>query len=340
MKAAKANLSRALDRPDPTIRFYLFHGPDEAGSRALAIQLLKGLGDAEKFIVMGQAVKADPAALADEAGAMALFGGKRAIWIEPAGEEICEGVSALLETPASESAVIALAGQLRKSSGLLKLAESHPLALSHVSYVPEGRDLERVVAELAHQAGLRVRPDVAQRIASAANSNQAIVAQEIEKFALFLDARAGEQKELEHSTIDLLGADSAEGDLMRLGDLALAGNMGELLEELSRMPHGGGEAIPALRALQRRLMMLAPLRARVEHGERIDAVMTSMGKALFWKDKPLVQRLLTNWSAVRIAEAAARVGALERQLVFSGGSAEAALGEMMVTLARAGARRR
>ena len=90
MRADKAGLSRALTQPDPAIRFYLFHGPDEAGSRALAIKLLRGLGDAEKFVVLGQSVKIDPASLADNAGAMALFGGKRAIWIEPAGDEIVE----------------------------------------------------------------------------------------------------------------------------------------------------------------------------------------------------------------------------------------------------------
>ena len=47
MKAAKASLQGALDRPDPAVRFYLFYGPDEAGSRALALRLLKGLGNAE-----------------------------------------------------------------------------------------------------------------------------------------------------------------------------------------------------------------------------------------------------------------------------------------------------
>jgi len=340
MKAAKATLAKALARPDPAIRFYLFHGPDESGSRALAIQLLKGLGDAEKFIVMGQSVKSDPAALADEASAMALFGGKRAIWIEPAGDEIAEGVAALLDAPASESAVVALAGTLRKTSALLKLAETHPAALSHCSYVPEGRDMERVVIDLGHNAGLRVTPDLAQRLASAANNNQAIAAQELDKFALFLGAEPSSPKELDHATVDLLGADAAEGDLMRLGDLALAGRMDELLDELSRLPHGGSEAIPILRALQRRLLMIAPLRARIERGERVDAVMTSMGKALFWKDKPLVQRLLSTWPAERIAEAAARVSALERQVMLSPVSDEAALGETLVTIARAAARNR
>jgi len=340
MKAAKATLAKALERPDSAIRFYLFHGPDESGSRALAIQLLKGLGDAEKFIVLGQAVKSDPAALADEAGAMALFGGKRAIWIEPAGDEIAEGVAALLDAPASESAVVALAGTLRKTSALLKLAEAHPAALSHCSYVPEGRDMERVIIDLGLSAGLRVTPGLAQRLASAANNNQAIAAQELEKFALFLGAAPSSPKELDHGTVDLLGADAAEGDLMRLGDLALAGRMDELLDELSRLPRGGSEAIPILRALQRRLLMMAPLRARIERGERIDAVMTSMGKALFWKDKPLVQRLLSTWPAHRLAEAAARISALERQVMLSPVSDEAALGETLIMVARAAARNR
>ena len=340
MKAAKASLGAALDRPDPATRFYLFHGPDEAGSRALAIRLLKGLGDAEKFIVMGQSVKSDPAALADEAGAMALFGGKRAIWIEPAGDEIADGVSALLEAPASESAVVALAGQLRKTSALLKLAETHPASLAHCSYVPEGRDMERVVSDLGREAGLRIAPDVAARVAAASSNNQAIAAQEIGKFALFLGADPESPRDLDHATIDRIGADSAETDLMRLGDLALAGRIDALLDELGRLPHGGSEAIPVLRSLQRRLLMLAPLRARIEQGESVDGVMTSMGKSLFWKDKPLIQRLLSRWPADRLAEAAARVATLERQLMLSGVSVEAALGETLVTLARVSGRAR
>jgi hypothetical protein len=45
--------------------------------------------------------------------------------------------------------------------------------------------------------------------------------------------------------------------------------------------------------------------------------------------------LLSTWSADRIAEAASRVGALERELIFGMAESEAALGETLVTLARA-----
>ena len=339
MKSAKGQIDRALASPDPAVRFYLFHGPDESGSRALALNLLKGLGDAEKFIVLGQSIKSDPASLNDEAGAMALFGGPRAIWIEPAGEEIVDGVTALLEAAASESSVIALAGALRKSSALLKLAESHPRAWAHASYVPEGRDMERLVVELGRQVGLRMAPDVAQRVAGASGNDQAIAASELDKFALYLGARPDAPRELGHEAIDELGADSAEADWMRLGDLALAGQLNGLTEQLGRLPRGGSEAIPIVRALQRRLTMLAPLRARIERGESVDAVMTSMGKALFWKDKALMQRLLSGWSAARLAEAAERSVDLEKQLILGAAPVEASLAETLVAVARAGGRR-
>ena len=339
MKLVKGAIDRAIDRPDPAIRFYLFYGPDDAGSRHLATRLLNSLG-AEKFAVLGAAVKSDPAVLADEAGAMALFGGPRAIWIEPAGEEIADGVASVLDAGSVESPVIAIAGALRKTSGLLKLAEAHGAAAAIQSYIPEGRDADQMVVAAGRAEGLRIESDVATRLAAACGNNQAVVAQEVAKFALFLDAAPDRPRELTHEVVDLLGADSAEGNLMRLGDLALAGDGRQLLEEFERAAIGPGEVIPAVRALQRRLLQLAPLRGRVERGERVDGVLTSMGKALFWKDKPLMQRLLSNWNAERIAQAMERSAALERVAIFSEAPPVAALGEELVTIARAAGRRR
>ena len=114
--------------------------------------------------------------------------------------------------------------------------------------------------------------------------------QELGKFALYLKRGPRASLDLDPDTVDLLGADSSEADLMRLGDLALSGQMVALLEALGRLPHGGSRQCRC-RALQRRLLMLAPLRARVERGERVNAVMTSMGKTLFLKDKTLVALL-------------------------------------------------
>jgi DNA polymerase-3 subunit delta len=333
VKASKATVGRAVDQPDAKIRFYLFHGPDEAQSRALATRLLEALG-ASKFVLTGGAVKSDPAALADEASAMSLFGGKRLVWVEPATRDIEDGVAALLEGPPGESAVVAIAGALPKTSTLLKLAESSPEALAFAAYAPEGQDAERMVIDVARRFGLKVSPPVAARIADGADNDQAIVAQELQKLALYIDASPHAPKELDHGAIDDVGADTAEGDFQRLADLALGGELDELSGELARLPAAGSEAIPVIRSLQRRVLMLAPLRARVERGERVDAVMTSSARALFWKDKTKVQRMLSKWSAEDLMTVADRAGKLERSLMFTAAPDREALGEELIAIAR------
>jgi DNA polymerase-3 subunit delta len=333
MKATKANIGRAVDQPGANIRFYLFHGADEAQSRGLAARMLESLG-ATKTVISASAVKSDPASLVDEAGAMSLFGVKRLVWIEPATKDIEEGVAALLEGAEPENTVVAIAGTLPKSSALLKMAEASPLAIAYASYAPEGQDAERMVIDLGRRYGLKISPPVAARVADGAGNDQAIVGQELQKLALYIDASPHAPKELDHSAIDEVGADTAEGDFQRLADLALAGDIDELSEQLARLPAGGNEGIPVVRSLQRRLLMLAPARARVERGERSDTVMASLGRSLFWKDKSVVQRMLQKWSAEDLAMIADRAGKLERSLMFTAAPEREALGEELLAIAR------
>jgi DNA polymerase-3 subunit delta len=284
-------------------------------------------------------VKSDPAALADEAAAMSLFGEARLIWIEPAGDDIAAGVEALLEAQSSESPVAAIAGALRKTSALLKLAETSPDALAFAAYLPEGQDAQRMVAEVGRGFGLKVSATIAARIAAACGNDQAIAAQELQKLAIYLDASPQAPKDLDHEAIDAVGIDSAEGDVLRLADLALSGEVDALADELSRLLPGGSDGVPVVRSLQRRLIMLAPARARVEGGESPDAVMTSLGKSLFWKDKAMIARMLGQWDAERLAKVSERAGKLERGLIFSPAPAQEALGEELLAIAREARRR-
>ena len=333
MKANASAIGRAVDQPNPAVRFYLFHGPDESQSRALAARLLEALG-ASKFLVTAGAVKSDPASLVDEASAMSLFGGKRAIWIEPATKDIEEGVTSLLEGPAPESVVVAIAGALPASSALRKLAEASPQAVAFAAYLPEGDSAERMVSDLGRRVGLKIAPPMAARLAEACGNDQAIVAQELQKLALYVGASPETPRELEHDAVDAVGADSGEGDFLRLADLALTGEIDELAGELSRLPAGGSEAIPVVRSLQRRLLMLAPLRARMERGERVDGVMASAGRALFFKEKAKVQRMLLKWTAQELATVAGRAGKLEHALIFTPTPDREALGEELFAIAR------
>jgi len=338
VKATKQSIGRAVDQSNPQVRFYLLYGPDDAQSRALGQRLLRSLG-ASKFAVAAGEMKSDPATLSDEAGAMSLFGEPRVIWIEPAGDEIALGVEALLDAPSVESPVVAIAGALRKTSALVKLAEASPLSIAFAAYAPEGQDAERMVADLGRGFGLKVSPTVASRIAGAAGNDQALAAQELQKLAIYLDASPEAPKELDHEAVDAVGTSTAEADMSRLADLALTGDVDALSSELARMLPGGSEGIPVVRSLQRRLLMLAPARARIERGERPDAVMTSIGKALFWKDKAMISKMLIQWDAARLAKVAERAGKLERGLMLSPAPQQESLGEELLAIAREARRR-
>ena len=337
MKASKGNIGRALDQPDAKIRFYLLYGPDDAQSRGLGQRLTEALS-ASRFVISGSAVKSDPALLADEAGAMNLFGGTRVVWVEPAGDEITAGVEALLEANAAESPVVAIAGPLKKTSALVKLAEASPDAVAFAAYPLEGAEAARMVADIGRRFGLKVSAPVAARLADSCGNDQAIVSQELQKLALYIDASPQAPKELDHDAIDAIGADLPEGEVLHLADLALAGKLTDLAAELGQLPRGA-EGIPVVRALQRRLLQLAPARARIERGESPDAVVTSLGRALFWKDKPLVARLLSLWDSRRLATVAERAGKLEHELIFSDVPNQEALGEELIAIARAAGRR-
>lgn len=336
MKSNPRTLARSLDSPDADIRFYLFHGYDPAQSRAHAERLLKGLR-AEKADIAAASLKGDPAALADEAGAIGLFGGKRALWIEPAGDEIAEAAEALLQASAAESPTIAIAGVLRKTSKLLQLVEAHPLAFAHQSYELSERDAEQLVEALGMQEGLRLAPGVAAQIAAAANGERGIIVQELAKLALYLGASPEVPALVDPEALEAIGAGS-EGEWIHLGDVALSGDSAGVAEGFAGA--AAIEPISLLRASQRRIQMLAPLRAKVDEGRRPGDVVASAGKSVFFKEKELVTRLLAIWDSEALARISERLGALERRLMRSDSPPDAeAVGEELVAIARVARRR-
>lgn len=337
MKLTKDHIGRAVDQPDPRHRLFLLFGPDIAQARALGDRLIAALG-ASRLIMNGASIKADPASLPSEAGALSLFGGKRVVWVEPAGEDTLAGAIALLEAPPPESPVVAIAGDLKASSGLRKLAETSPMAVAIGCYPPSDAEAGRMVMDVGRRHGLEIGADVAARVAAACANDRALVDQELIKLALYLDASPNAPRRLDHDSLDAVGADTNDGNMIQLADSALAGDLDRLVEGLAQLSPGGTEAIPVIRALQRRLLILAPARARVERGQRAGDVMAAIGKSMFWKDKSLIEKLLAKWDAKRLAALSQRVGALERDLMFTPLPERDALGEELIAIARAARR--
>jgi DNA polymerase III subunit delta len=341
VKAKRGQIEQALKAPKPDTRFILLHGPDEAGSRAFLKLLASGLGEeAERVLLTGAELKEDPARLADEAASFSLFASARYIVVEPAGDDAAAAAEALLAAPEAGNPVVMIAGALKPASRLLKLALADPRVLAFASYAPEARDAERLVLDLARERGLSMAPDVARRIADAAAGNRAIIELELQKFALFADASPERPKAIDHETVELVGAASEEGDLSRLVDSVSGGDPASLEAELIRLSSQGVEGITLVRAVLRRMFLLARLRAEVERGNSVSSVMASQGKAIFWKEKDAVSRQLGRWRSELLAKSISRLLESERQVKAPGGLGATAVDEELFTICRQAARLR
>lgn len=340
MKAKRGEIERALAAPGD-IRLFLLHGPDIAGSHALAPRLAATLGDDVERVVLSPAtLKADPALLADEAASLSLFGGRRLILIDGGGDELLSPVSALLDAPVAGNPVMLVTGALKKTSKLLALAEGSPRALANASYVPEGRDAERMVIDLGRAAGLSISSDLARRLANGSGNDRALLGFEVDKYALYLDASPDRPATLDPSVVDALSAGVEEGDISGVVDAVLDGEVRALDRELAQFGAGGGEAVVMLRALSRRLLLLVGLRGEIDRGGSVDGVMASTGKSMFFKDKPAVTRQLGRWSGERLATALTRTLDAERALKSPGSLGADAIGETLFAISQAAARRR
>ena len=339
MKANARDIRAAMERPSPDLRLFLLHGPDGSAAAELATRLAQAMGpEAERIDLDGATLKGDPARLADEAASMSLFGGARHIRVSPAGEESLEAFAALLAADHAGIPVVALAPRVKSTAKIVKLAIDSPRAMAFACYEPTAADLERLAATMARDAGLRPQPGVTQRLAAACGGDRAVLASEIDKLALFLDAAPDRPHDLDEVALDAIGADLGEAEMGAVIDAVIGGRSAALGLELARLGEAGTSPIPWLRQLARRLMTLAEMKADIDAGATQDSVFKR--HRIFFREEAATAQALRRWNAAMLAAALQRVRHAERAVMASGNAgpvlADHALSELTRGVERRG----
>ncbi len=326
MKASRGQMEKALDAPPSDIRFFLLYGPDESSSQALVRRLERAMGpQAERIDLDGATLKDDPARLSDEAASFSMFGDKRWIRVSGMGEESVPALTALLEAEAAGNPVIAIAGALKATSKLVKLALDHKATMAFISYQPDAREAEQIAIGIAREGGLRLSTDLARRIVDLANGDRALMAGEVEKLILYLDAAPDRPREATQEALDALSADNPDTEIAPLVNAVLGGDLRAMHRELLNLNETGAAMASVIRPLLTRAMLIANIRDAFDSSGRLEAAVESAGKAVFWKEKGLVSRQVRLWDATGIARVIQRL--LEAERASRGGRG---LGDLMV----------
>lgn len=323
----RGDLPRHLARWNPEVRLLLLAGPDESGSRDAANAMLQALGDPTDPMAVTDLtpdeLRSDPGRLADEAASVSMFGGNRVIRVAGAGEATQEAVRLLLAAPVAGNPVVMLAGELSKASGLRKLAEESPRALALISYPLEGKDLANWLAGEARSRGLRIDTAVAERLIATSDADTGILASELDKFALFLDSSPEDAKRLERAHVAALGADSAEEDMNALVSAVISADRRAVERQLRLL--ADSSAIPALRAVARRLMQMAEARAAMDGGMNARDAVKGLRPPIYpFREQDALASALPGWPMARIRQGLAAMVEGERQIKTAGGPGDTA----------------
>lgn len=337
-------LDRLLATPARLPPLVLICGPESGLVAELGAAIAKAAsaGGDDPFSLVrldGADLVSDPARLSDEARTIALFGGRRTIWVRDAGTRAIEAaVTPLLDDPPVDAVVIIEAGDLKKG-GLRKKVEDHPTAAAIVCYADAGADLDRLIDDEARAAGLAVDADARAALHLVLGADRRLSRAEVQKLCLYAHGRGRIAVEYVAAVV----GDAAASGIDDVVDAAFLGDLPALDRELRRLIASGTHASVVLSAALRQAQTLGRARIAVDEGTQPAAAVERMIPPVFFRRKPAVARALSLWPTPRLDAAAARLDdavAETRRLPALAGEITGNVLMALATAARAEARGR
>ena len=311
MKLEPRQVEAFLKKPDPKIRAVVVYGNDDGLIAERALQLARSvcedLKDPFRVVdIAGEALKGDPARLADEFGAMSLMGGRRVIRVRPAGEETATALENLVAAPAGDALIVLEGGNLTPRSSLRTLAEIEACLAALPCYMDSEGELERLVESAARAQGLGVDPDALDWIVERLGGDRGQSRSEIEKLLLY---KAGDDSK----TVTLDDAVAVLGDTAAIGiDNVIAatfdGNVEALDRALDRVFAEGDNPVQLVRSLQRHADQLHLVSGHVAAGGNLEAALfKARGLPRGGPARQRFEQHLRSWPLPRLSAALTRI---------------------------------
>lgn len=337
MVAAKAqDADRLVARPPAGVSCFLVYGPDAGLVAERADRLAAAAADpADPFSLIrleAADIASDPNRLPDEAYAVSMFGGRRAILVRDAGSrsQVAGLVAPLLKAPPPETTLVLAAGDLRKTSPLRTLFERDRTAYAIPCYADDEASIARLVEEEARAAGVTVTPEARAALVAQLGGDRMISRAEIAKLCLYA-LKAGR---LTGDDVALLTGDSAAVAFDDVIDAAAVGDLSGLAAALARAEADGMDPGTLAAMALRHFQMLDEARGAVDAGRRPADVVDGLRPPIFYKRKDKVTTALGLWSAARLERAGGLLADAVRDARLNAALARQIVGDALFTLAR------
>jgi DNA polymerase-3 subunit delta len=329
-----AEIDRFL-KPDPAIRVALVYGPDDGlVAERVATFVANVTGSSEDpFSVVrleSNEIADDPARLADEAHAVPMFGGPRAIVVRVSGgRAIDSAVAALLEAPPADSWIVLAAGELRRDAPLRKLCEKHSGAAAIACYADQTRDLDRVIdAELA-AASLTISSEARALLHRLIGANRLASRSEVQKLCLY----AADTGSVDADDVRVAVGDASAFAVDEAVDALALGDAAAFDRVFRRLIAAGTPGFVVIGAVRRQFDILHRARAAYDDGASAKEIVARARPPIFFRRQPAVERQIALWPRERIERALAHLDEAVIESRFRSAITDAVIGQALTLVA-------
>ncbi len=344
MKIPAGRVGAFVKNPDAAAQLLLIYGDDRGQVRELAATASAGVvedpDDPFRIVTMTAGDLAnDPARLSDEAAAIAFGGGRRVLRIDGATDTHTKHLKSFLDAPMGDALILVEAAYLGSRSSLRKLAEGAKNAAALPCFADEGQSLEDVIRESLQKQGLSVSPEARAYLAANLGSDRQVTRSELEKLALYAEARDDPGAPV---TLEDAAACVGDSSALTLDNLTFAtggGDSANADRALTRLFDENTNAVGILRALGRHFVRLQAMAAALDRGVAPDAAGRGLQPPVFGPRARQLANQARAWRANAVSQAIARIDDAEAQCKTTGAPDQLLCGRLVLSLAASAAAR-
>jgi DNA polymerase-3 subunit delta len=277
-----------LADPGP-FRAVLLHGDDSGLVReraeALVRTVLGGkMDDPFRLAELSREEAAKPGALAGEAAALAMTGGRRVVRLRDATDAHAGPLKDALATP-GEALMVLEGGELTTRSKLRVMAEAAPDVAVITCYRERDEALVGTLGRMLREQGVQADPAALSFLATRLGEDRMQTRREMEKLALYVGAGGRVD---EDAALACIG----EGAMLDLDEALMAATVGDAPTADRALTAAFAEGAAPVQVL----------RAALRHVQRLHEAAVAGGDSgvlrppVFFRHKPAFDRALRNWS--------------------------------------------
>ncbi|CDZ63121.1 DNA polymerase III subunit delta [Neorhizobium galegae] len=304
---------RFAEKSAELYKIFVIYGPDRGlvSERAALIAGKTGISQDDPFAMLKLDVsdlQGDPGRLLDEVNSMGLFGGSKLVWLRGAANEkpLLDAMQVLADGPAPANILIVEAGDLKKGSGLRKIAEPSRSIAVVPCYADDIKALNSLIDSELGSEGLRISPNARQRLLELLGGDRVASRNEIRKLALYCRGTGM----VEEAQIDEIIGDASAVSADEAVDAILGGDLPALHRAIQKIVSSKTPVFLVLQSCLKQFQLLDLMKAEMEEKKLQTAqVMMTLGRHIHFKRKPIIEKALRTWSSPALARETERLQA-------------------------------